>query len=123
MDHALYEYTLAYSQLLERAKENEACIAENGLYIGRGNKAPKYTGKSIARFLKRPKVALHSSAVDSLIQDVAGNLASYFELAKVEEATSFPVGRDPSPGADDKALEDFALMSHRTHFWVSAKRF
>lgn len=117
MDHALLEYTRAYAEALAGAQETEAAIVEQGTYRG------KYTGKSVAPFIACPDAALHSSAKDSLLQDAAGNLASYFQLLQDEYAPSFPIGRDPSPEADDGALDhlcgvgadqaDFDLSSAR----------
>ena len=102
MDHALKEYTLAYSDTLTWAESNLDLVRENGRY------RESFTGKSIARLLPTSDKALHSSAKDSLKQDAGGNLASYFELIASDPRISFPIGRDPSPGAIEGALEDFA---------------
>jgi len=101
MDYAFEQYTLGYSELLEYARKNLQHIQDNGLYRN------KYTGKSIASLLPRPSCDIHSSAKDSLVRDVAGNLASYFELVAMDENTGFPIGRDPTPAADIDALEYF----------------
>jgi putative transposase len=102
MDHALHEYTVAYSALLEEAKRKDAIIQERGIF--RDN----YNGKAIAAFLERPVgLQLHGSAVESLLQDVAGNLASYYALMAGDFNPTYPVGRDTSPGADDAATQNF----------------
>jgi len=101
MDYALEQYTRGYSELLKYAQDNLQHIEDNGLY------RDKYTAKSIGSLLPRPACDIHSSAKDSLVQDVAGNLASYFELVGMDGKTWFPIGRDPSPGADIEALNHF----------------
>nr|MBC8274035.1 hypothetical protein [Chloroflexota bacterium] len=74
MDYALEQYTLAYQDLLNWAKEHETQIAQEGkyAYTRRGKSFEKYTGKSIAKMLPRVNICAHSSTKDSLIQDVAG---------------------------------------------------
>lgn len=111
LDHALATYTDAYAALLDRAHAKLDLIAREGIYVDRSGKE-RYTGKSIARMLNVPSLDLHSSAKDSLIQDVAGGLASYFELLKTDENTSFPTCRTQraDPDAIENALEHFALV-------------
>ena len=104
MDFALSEYTRGYAKILDAA--NVTLLREQGEYTSRSDKS-QYTGKSIAALLTRPDVAIHSSAKDSLLQDVAGNLASYLELEKAGAEVGYPVGRDPSPTANEDALEHF----------------
>lgn len=112
MDYTLEQYTLAYQDLLDWAREHEAQIAQEGKYVytRRGETVEKYTGKSIAQLLPHPDAKVHSSIKDSLIQDVAGNLASYFALAEIDPRTSFPTGRDPSSIAFPDALDDFGMV-------------
>ena len=109
MDHALKEYTLAYGDALAWAENNLDSVQEQGLF------RENYTGKSIARLLPSPDRALHSSAKDSLKQDVGANLASYLELLTVAPDTSFPTCRDPSPDAIEGALEDFARCGNEDY--------
>jgi len=109
MDHALREYTKAYGALLDWARDKEAALAESGQYINKRGEA-KLTGKSLAAKLPRPKAAMHSSAVHSLRQDVAGNLASYFELQKAGLKPSFPTAIDLDAEADADALENFIAV-------------
>ena len=105
MDFALAEYTRGYAQVLNAA--SVTLLREQGEYISRSGKA-QYTGKSIASLLTYPAtVELHSSAKDSLLQDVAGNLASYLELEKSGAKVGYPVARNPSPTANEDALEYF----------------
>jgi putative transposase len=104
IEHALHEYTVAYQEVLDRAQDDEG-IRENGRYKG------KYTGKSVAEALPRPKAEMHSSAIDSLLLDVGGNLASYYELLEQDfDATSYPTARDPSPEAEKEALDHFIAV-------------
>jgi len=112
MDYALEQYTLAYQDLLDYAKEHEDQIAQEGKYVytRRGETVEKYTSKSIAQLLPRPDARVHSSVKDSLIQNVAGNLASYFTLAEIDPRTSFPTSRNPSPTAFPEALNDFGMV-------------
>ncbi len=117
MDHALEEYTRAYGRVLDYAKDSLDNIERNGTYHDR------YTGKSIASMLPRPDCNIHSSAKDSLTQNVGANLASYFELVQVDERTSFPFARDPSPDADVKALDHFVRVgSNEDDFKESVRR-
>lgn len=101
MDYALEQYTLGYGELLEHAQEHIEHIEVNGTF------RDKHTGKSIASLLPRPSCKIHSSAKDSLMQNVGANLASYFELVQVDERTSLPFARNPSPSADLEALDYF----------------
>jgi len=113
MNYALEQYTLAYQDLLNWAKEHEAQIAQEGKYVytnRKGEIIEKYTGKSIAKMLPRVNAAVHGSVKDSLIQDAAGNLASYFALIEAGESPSFPTSRNPSPSAFPNALDDFGLV-------------
>jgi putative transposase len=105
LDYALKEYTLAYADLLEWSKSNLDLIREKGLY------KESYTGKSIARLLNPTLRSLHSSAKDSLKQDVGASLASYLELSANDPRTSFPTCRDPAPEAVQGALNAFAKSS------------
>lgn len=112
MDNALLEYTIAYQSLLDYAQANYEHIKKEGVFRSYSRKtgellSEKYTGKSIGALLPRVKANVHSSIKDSLIQDVAGNLASYFELVKDDERTSFPQGRNPFKEIDDNALDNF----------------
>lgn len=104
MDYALHEYSLGYQALLDWAEEHDDLLREQGLF------RDKINTKAIASLLPRLSGRLHSSAYDSLLQDVAGNLASYYALAEQAENTGFPIGRDPSPQAEHKALEHFVLV-------------
>jgi len=104
MDYALREYTLAYQAMLDWARDNDDLLREQGIY------REKYNGKAISSLLPRPNAALHTSAKDSLLVDVAGNLASYYALDGMAGATGFPVGRDPAPDAVDNALDGFVLV-------------
>jgi hypothetical protein len=104
MDFALEEYTLAYSRLLDWARQNEDLLREHGKYKDR------FTDKSIGALLPRPEAQLHGSAKDSLVRDVAGNLASYFALSEVDPRTSFPTCRDPDPDAIPGALNKLASV-------------
>ncbi|MBU0847263.1 hypothetical protein KKH23_08795 [Patescibacteria group bacterium] len=109
MDFALEEYTRGYAQILETANVN--LLRRQGKYVPR--KLPekaRYTGKSIARMLTKPDVALHSSAKDSLIRDVAGNLASYLALEESGFDVSYPVCRDISPTANEDSLDHFIAV-------------
>jgi len=113
MDHVLEQYTLAYQDLLNWAKDHEATLAKEGKYVfttHKGETVEKYTGKSVAQLLPRLDADVHGSIKHSLIQDVAGNLASYFALAEVDPRTSFPTSRDPSPTAFPDALDDFGAV-------------
>jgi len=123
IDYALFEYTQAYQRLLEYAKENTAFIAEHGKYIPKSGK-PRYTTKSIGKLLPRSDALMHSSLADSLNQDVAAGLASYYELVQVNTRTSFPTCRDPLPDADDDALDNFILVgSSQTDYDQSRNRY
>jgi hypothetical protein len=102
MDYALKEYALAYSDTLQWAHDHLGLLRENGLY------RESYTGRSIGSLLPRSGRALHGSVKDSLKADVGANLASYLELISDDPRTSFPVSRDPSPQADEYALDDMA---------------
>jgi len=101
MDLALHEYTLGFSELLEWAFDNLETLTQEGKY------RDKYNGKKIATLLPRLDCGIHSSAKDSLVQDVAGGLASYLALKEKDENTSFPMCRDPEPEAIQGALDNF----------------
>lgn len=102
IDHALKEYTLAYTAILNWVQNNLALLSEKGLF------RDHYTGKSLCGLLPAPIGSLHSSLKDSLKIAVGATLASYFELIAENPETSFPAGRDPSPIAIEGALDDFA---------------
>jgi putative transposase len=104
MDCALDEYTRAYQTLLDWAKEHDDLLRREGVYNDKVNT------RVIAGLLPRFNVALHSSAKDSLLGDVAGNLASYYALSDISTDTGFPIGRDPNPEAYENALDDFVLV-------------
>lgn len=104
MDYALHEYSLAYQRLLDWARAHDDLLREHGLYNGKMNT------KALAAVLPRLSGRLHSSAYDSLGQDVGGNLASYYALAETAGDTGFPLGRDPSPQAEQHALDHFVLV-------------
>ena len=104
MDYALREYTLAYQALLDWGKDHESLLKQEGQFRG------KFNGKAIASLLPRIEAAIHSSLRDSLLLDVAGNLASYFALQDVAENTGYPVARDPAPEAYQDALEHFVRV-------------
>lgn len=104
IDFAMREYTLGYAQLLDWAENNLTILTSDGKY------REKYNGKAIASLLPRLGMPIHSSLKDSLITDVAGNLASYLALKETVDNVSFPVCRDPSPMANIGALEDMSLV-------------
>ena len=105
LDYAFTEYTRAYSDLLEWARQHEAELA------GQGKFRDKYTDKSV-RALMPPQSAVsapvHSSLKEALVGDVASNLASYLALKEGDFKPSFPVGRNPAPDALQIAEDDFA---------------
>lgn len=105
MDFALREYTLAFSKLLDWAKNHEASLREDGQYKGR------YNEKALSSLLPRPDGNIHSSAKESLLKDVAASLASYFALCEIDPNTSFPTCRDPSPDVIHGALDEFIRCS------------
>lgn len=118
MDYALEQYTLGYTELLEYAHDNLSVLEREGIY----EKTGKYTGMSIAPCLPRSSHKIHSSAKDSLRQNVAANLASYFELIKKDESPSLPTSRDPSPEADLEALDYFILVGSDLEDYKESKR-
>lgn len=102
LNYALEQYTLAYQELLD--------IADRELIRAQGMYREHYTAKSIIPLLPRVDAPIHCSLKDSLLQDVASNLASYFELAAADPRTSYPEARDPAPHADDAALDWFVQV-------------
>jgi hypothetical protein len=95
---------LGYQQLLDWAYDNEIELREKGIYNG------KINTRAILSLLPSPDVHLHSASKRSLMQDVAGNLASYFELSAQTESIGFPVARSPYPEAYENVLDDFVLV-------------
>lgn len=88
IDYAFAEYERAYWNMLEYAQKNLDEIRQDGVY--QSVRGDKYTSKSISSLIPRPIVPLHGSVKDSLIQDVAANIASYLELEKTDKRTNFP---------------------------------
>jgi len=106
MDFALDQYTRGYAAMLDAV--NVDLLRRDGKYVPKDHPDRwRYTAKSIAPLLARPQVELHSSVKDSLLQAVAGNLASYLELERTGANTGFPVCRNPNPVADKHALDHF----------------
>lgn len=116
LDYVLTEYSNAMIPLLDWAKNNLEEIKANGKYrlIDKETgevKLEKYTDKSIASVL--PKASsinadIASCLKESLVRDVAANLASHLELDSGEkQEAGFPVSRDPSPEAWPNALVEF----------------
>ncbi len=113
MDYVLEQYTLAYQKLLDWAKDHEAVLAQKGKYVFttfKGEVREKYTSKSLVKLLPYIDFSVHSSVKDSLAQDVAANLASYFALIEIEANPSFPTSRNPAPSAFADALDIFGTV-------------
>lgn len=104
--NAFEQYTLAYQDLLEWARENEDMLKENGQHCTKSGNC-KYTAMSLSKLLPKTDRDLHSSLKDSLYRDLAGNLASYFELG---EEAGFPEARTFNEKKADGALDFFSLV-------------
>ena len=105
MDFALEEYTQAYQSLLDYASEHYDEIRDNGKY------RDSYNSKAISKLLDDGCVKsarLHSSARDSILRDVAMNLASYFALVEEDPRTQWPTSRNFQEQIASNALDDFA---------------
>ncbi|MBD3408395.1 MAG: transposase [Candidatus Lokiarchaeota archaeon] len=100
--HAMREYTIAYQNLLDWAQENLSLVIKEGQY------KDSYSAMSIRKLLPRPDAQIHSSMKDSIMQDVASNLASYLELAKQDERTGWPIAILQDNDVMDDSLEHFA---------------
>jgi len=56
------------------------------------------------------------------MQNVGANLASYLELVQADERTSYPFARDPEPGADREALENFVKVGSNLEDFNESQR-
>lgn len=112
--HAFEQYTRAYDNLLEWSKNNLEVLRENGMFRN------TYNGKAIASLLPRIKTELHSSLVDSLKSDVAGNLASYFELG---EEAGFPIARTFLDAEIDQAALWFSGVGANLEDYNTARNY
>ena len=104
MDHALYEYTRGYQELLAWAQENEEYLKEKGTYN------ENLSGMAVSGALPRLSLSLHSTIVTGLNKDVAGSLMSYWALKEIDNKTSFPTSRSPLSSANEDALDNFMFV-------------
>lgn len=143
LEHALTEYTLAYQALLEWARENQEQLEAGGKYENRRGDlvwSGRNLAGVLRQAGIKPNV--HSSLCDALYNDVSENLLSYYALqedyeerlvryeerkAEYEQAgdadrlkklkepagPSWPISRDPSPGAFSDALDGVGEIDDR----------
>jgi IS605 OrfB family transposase len=140
MDYAFTQYTIAYQDLLTWARENAESLDAEVMRTSETGRLMWANDKKIAGLLSQSGIrpAVHSSLKDALYRDVAGNLLSYYklrydyniDLASYEAAKTkhvaehpdqpfkrrapapptFPIARDPHPGAFDAALSAIQVM-------------
>ncbi len=142
IEHAFTEYTLAFRQILDWAKDNRDILESEGKYERSDGRRVWSTANRLGEVLKRSGVrpVVHGSLRESLYADVAETLLSTYaleetyqrDLAQYEAKKtgyeqsgderglrrlkppappSFPISRDPRPGAFEEALDDVAAMS------------
>lgn len=117
--HAQEQYTDGYNALLAWARENEEILRADGQYCSPQGKCA-YTAKSLSALLPRVEAEIHSSLKHSLLQDVAANLASYFELG---DTAGFPIARTYSDLEIDNALEYFVATGADLHEYNAGRNY
>lgn len=133
IEHAFFEYTVAYQKLLEWASANRDQLEQKIVTIIDGNRRRWASDREIAGWLREAGVTpdVHGSLAEALRFDVAGNLLSYYKLRDDYEQSleeyeqkkaqalqsdkpftrkpptppTFPVARDPAPAAFEDALD------------------
>jgi IS605 OrfB family transposase len=133
IEYAFNEYTTTYRQLLEWAQQTD--LQSQVIQVNEQGRLRGATEKAIAGMLRLSGVKpnVHGSLADALYSDVAGALLSYYKLRHEYESDqveydvakaqheletpdqpfkrkpphppSFPVSRDPRPGAFEDALD------------------
>ena len=112
LDHVFDAYTIGLGSVLASTKEILSQIREQGKVITKnGDTLDKFSEISIMPFMPKSgslNFPISSNLKESILKEVAANIASHLMLEGTDQDPGYPQARDPSPEGYPNALQNLA---------------
>ena len=114
LDHVFDAYTIGLGEILDNTKQRLPEIREQGKVTTKdGLILDRYSKISVTPFLPKSgeiNYPIASNLKESMLKEVAANIASHLMLEGTDQDPGYPQARDPSPDGYPNALKNLATV-------------